>query len=130
MTDTTQPIAQLRHLYQNMVNGGVQNADSAKQIAKGLLGPAIEAHVQNPAKIERGAGDVSKTPQKSNTSQAPAVPADWPELQRLANCCPELNLSNYGPDDVDELNAWAIEVSLCIARTAAAPQPSTRKDTP
>jgi hypothetical protein len=182
---------------------------------------ALEAHVQNPAKIEHVAGDVSKTPQKSNMAQAPAVsricntcrgtgivkglhnwlnggtrdqacwncspaqapavpawkdndtaklvndlrdvaiefhdsqqlreriaqivrpiatlmaqapavPADWPELQRLANCCPELNLNNYGPDDVDELNAWAIEVSLCIARTAAAPQPEAdeamRKD--
>jgi hypothetical protein len=70
------------------------------------------------------------TPLAQAPAQAPTVSADWSELQRLANCCPELNLSNYGPDDVDELNAWAIEVSLCIARTAAAPQPSTRKDTP
>lgn len=45
----TQPtaLAQLRHLYQNMLNGGVRDAESAKRIAEGLLGPAIEA-------LERG----------------------------------------------------------------------------
>jgi len=42
------------------------------------------------------------------------------ELRRLSDCCPELNLSNYGPDDVDELNGWAIEVSQCIDRALAA----------
>lgn len=36
------------------------------------------------------------------------------ELKRLASVCPELNLNNYGPDDVDELNAWAIEVAQAI----------------
>lgn len=46
---STQPtaLAQLRHLYQNMLNGGVRDAESAKRIAEGLLGPAIEA-------LERG----------------------------------------------------------------------------
>lgn len=45
----TQPtaLAQLRHLYQNMLNGGVRDTASAKRIAEGLLGPAIEA-------LERG----------------------------------------------------------------------------
>ncbi len=38
------------------------------------------------------------------------------ELRRLADCCPELNLCNYLSDDVDELNAWAIEVVQCINR--------------
>lgn len=42
------------------------------------------------------------------------------ELRRLSDCCPELNLSNYGPDDVGELNGWAIEVSQCIDRALAA----------
>jgi hypothetical protein len=58
MQNTTQTIAQLRHLYQNMVNGGVQNADSAKRIAESLLSPAIAA-------LE---------------AQAPAVPAVLPEI--------------------------------------------------
>ena len=52
------------------------------------------------------------------------------ELRRLSGCCPELNLSNYGPDDVDELNGWAIEVSQCIDRALAAqpaPQPVARE---
>lgn len=57
--------------------------------------------------------------------QAPAEgDAAMAELVRLANCCPELNLSNYGPDDVDELNAWAIEVAQEIDRLVTAqPQP-------
>ena len=40
-------LAQLRHLYQNMVNGAVRDTASAKRIAEGLLAPAIEA-------LERG----------------------------------------------------------------------------
>ena len=46
---------------------------------------------------------------------------DTDELRRLSACFPELNLSNYGPDDVEELNAWAIEVAQCIDRALAAP---------
>lgn len=46
MTEPT-AIAQLRHLYQNMVNGAVRDTASAKRIAEGLLAPAIEA-------LERG----------------------------------------------------------------------------
>ena len=46
MTEPT-ALAQLRHLYQNMVNGAVRDTASAKRIAEGLLAPAIEA-------LERG----------------------------------------------------------------------------
>ena len=46
MTDPI-ALAQLRHLYQNMVNGAVRDTASAKRIAEGLLAPAIEA-------LERG----------------------------------------------------------------------------
>ena len=35
-------IAQLRHLCQNMLNGGVRDTASAKRIAEGLLAPVIE----------------------------------------------------------------------------------------
>ena len=42
MTEPT-ALAQLRHLYQNMVNGAVRDTASAKRIAEGLLAPAIEA---------------------------------------------------------------------------------------
>jgi len=35
-------IAQLRHLYANMVNGGVKDSAAAKRIAEGLLAPVIE----------------------------------------------------------------------------------------
>jgi len=51
---------------------------------------------------------------------AGAMHGEHAELRRLSDCCPELNLSNYGPDDVDELNGWAIEVSQCIDRALAA----------
>lgn len=46
MTEPTE-LSQLRHLYQNMVNGAVRDTASAKRIAEGLLAPAIEA-------LERG----------------------------------------------------------------------------
>ena len=35
-------IAQLRHLYANMVNGAVKDSAAAKRIAEGLLAPVIE----------------------------------------------------------------------------------------
>jgi len=35
-------IAQLRHLYANLINGGVRDTASAKRIAEGLLAPVIE----------------------------------------------------------------------------------------
>ena len=35
-------LAQLRHLYSNLINGGVRDTASAKRIATGLLGPVIE----------------------------------------------------------------------------------------
>ena len=46
MTEPTE-LSQLRHLYQNMVNGAVRDTVSAKRIAEGLLAPVIEA-------LERG----------------------------------------------------------------------------
>ena len=46
MTDPI-ALAQLRHLYQNMVNGAVRDTASAKRMAEGLLALAIEV-------LERG----------------------------------------------------------------------------
>jgi hypothetical protein len=40
-TPTDAALSQLRHLYQNMTNGGVRDTASAKRIAEGLLSPAI-----------------------------------------------------------------------------------------
>ena len=37
----TEAIAQLRHLYQNMVGGGISTAEQARNAAQGLLSPAI-----------------------------------------------------------------------------------------
>nr|WP_279086034.1 hypothetical protein [Comamonas thiooxydans] len=49
----TTALANLRHLYRNLANGGVQDAEGAKRIAEGLLAPAISA-------LESG-----QTPQRS-----------------------------------------------------------------
>lgn len=38
-----QALAQLRHLYQNMVSGGITTAEQARSVAQGLLSPAIAA---------------------------------------------------------------------------------------
>ena len=35
-------------------------------------------------------------------------------LKQLADSFPELNLSNYGAEDVDELHSWALEVVQAI----------------
>ena len=46
MTEKTQPLltdalTRLRHLYSNLMNGGVRDTASAKRIAEGLLSPVI-----------------------------------------------------------------------------------------
>lgn len=43
LRDAAQALAQLRHLYANLTNGGVRDTASAKRIADGLLSPAIVA---------------------------------------------------------------------------------------
>jgi hypothetical protein len=74
-------IASLRHLYENMLNGAVRDTASAKRIATGLLGPAIE-------KLERAA------PIEPAKTEAPArivdhIPADaatlLKELKNIAH---------------------------------------------
>ena len=67
MTPTPAPIgadaalAQLRHLYDNLANGGVRDTAQAKRIAEGLLAPAIAA-------LERAA---------LASAAQPAVPPGW-----------------------------------------------------
>ena len=68
MTEPT-ALSQLRHLYQNMVNGAVRDTASAKRIAEGLLAPAIAA-------LERG------TPQPTQ-AQAGAVPLTDEQIARI-----------------------------------------------
>jgi hypothetical protein len=74
-------VASLRHLYENMLNGAVRDTASAKRIATGLLGPAIE-------KLERAA------PIEPAKTEAPArivdhIPADaatlLKELKNIAH---------------------------------------------
>lgn len=62
--------------------------------------------------------------------QPEAQPCSLQELIRLASICPELNIGNYGLDDVEKLNDWAVEVAQEIDRLAApsaqAPQPEAQ----
>ena len=59
-------IAQLRHLYQNMVNGAVRDTASAKRMAEGLLALAIEV-------LER---DTPPAEQQAAPKAAPAPLSD------------------------------------------------------
>lgn len=52
---------------------------------------------------------------------APVPQGRLAELKRLAEICPELNMANYGPDDVDELNNWAVEIAQCAEALVSAP---------
>ena len=55
----TDALARLRHLYSNLVNGGVRDTASAKRIAEGLLAPVIEdLERRTPAPV--GVGEVAE----------------------------------------------------------------------
>lgn len=57
MTHATD-IAKLRHLYANLVGGGVRDASQAKRIAEGLLAPVIES-LERAAAHERKFGPIT-----------------------------------------------------------------------
>ncbi|MFA9439448.1 hypothetical protein ACDA63_07405 [Uliginosibacterium sp. sgz301328] len=59
---------------------------------------------------------------RDRAAPAPVVPEEWLLVPTaLLDRFPELNLCNYTSDDVDELNAWGIEVMLAAAPAAPAP---------
>ena len=75
MTDTTPApigadaaLAQLRHLYRNLIEGGVRDTAQAKRIAEGLLAPAI-------AVLERAA--LASAAQPASAPAAVAEPVAW-----------------------------------------------------
>ena len=75
MTDTTPAptgadaaLAQLRHLYRNIIEGGVRDTAQAKRIAEGLLAPAI-------AVLERAA--LASAAQPASAPAAVAEPVAW-----------------------------------------------------
>ena len=84
-------LAQLRHMYQNMLNGGVRDTASAKRIAEGLLAPVIE-------RMERAV---------SPAGREPLTDAQAQEL---------IELESWGPDAIG-LNAQLLRT---IRRTEAA----------
>ena len=63
MTDP-RALAQLRHLYQNMVNGAVRDTASAKRIAENLLATAIEALERGTPPVAQGGAEDAAPSQK------------------------------------------------------------------
>ncbi len=58
----------------------------------------------------------------SPRAEAQAVPEGWKLVPaEIIDKFPELNTSNYSHDDVDELNAWGIELVLAAAEEQAVP---------
>ena len=55
----TDALASLRHLYSNLVNGGVRDTASAKRIAEGLLAPVIE-DLERRTSAPVGVGEVAE----------------------------------------------------------------------
>ena len=55
----TDALARLRHLYSNLVNGGVRDIASAKRIAEGLLAPVIE-DLERRTSAPVGVGEVAE----------------------------------------------------------------------
>ena len=55
----TDALARLRHLYSNLVNGGVRDTASAKRIAEGLLAPVIE-DLERRTSAPVGVGEVAE----------------------------------------------------------------------
>lgn len=72
---TDKIIADLRHVYQNMVNGGVRDTASAKRIAEGLLAQAIE-------QLERRA-----QPAPADSVLEDAARLDWLALAGPTSIC-------------------------------------------
>ena len=54
---------------------------------------------------------IDKLTEELQAAKAQAVPDGYTLIStEILDRFPEINLSNYGPDEVDALNAWGIEV--------------------
>ena len=74
MTDPI-ALAQLRHLYQNMVNGAVRDTASAKRMAEGLLALAIEV-------LERGDFKEQTMTEPTDAELDAVLCKHWPALMQ------------------------------------------------
>jgi hypothetical protein len=124
MTEQIQPtdaLAKLRHLYANMINGGVRDTASAKRIAEGLLSPAIEAleKLGTPAGVGEPEGWITwfRTPTGSREpiySHGPKKPSHGAELDALLRkyplfTTPQPTQAQAGavPLDSDDIRTYA-----------------------
>ena len=108
MTDPI-ALAQLRHLYQNMVNGAVRDTASAKRIAEGLLAPTIEA-------LERG--DLKE--------QAVAKPTYWTNMLPCPFCGGSPT-TIVRPDNIDGTQFFFAIACYCGRHSACAHKMAVRK---
>ena len=106
----TDPIvlAQLRHLYQSMVNGAVRDTASAKRMAEGLLALAIEA-------LERATPPAA---QQAAPKAAPGEPSDTSFSQFLSDVMTAAGLVSHGK----QCKALGDRLADMVMRLRAAPQ--------
>jgi hypothetical protein len=72
-------ISQLRHLYANLVNGGVKDSAAAKRIAEGLLAPVIESLESSPKHISLCSDQIKALEDARNTAMEFTLRARVPE---------------------------------------------------
>jgi hypothetical protein len=100
-------LAQLRHLYSNLLNGGVRDTASAKSIATGLLGPVIESlerasearAAPHPAWCSCGACN----PEDAEASATGAEPSGWSNAQLDSMLTDALKERDHCEDMADQL---------------------------
>lgn len=119
-------VAKLRHVYTNLVNGGVRDTTSAKRIAAGLLSPAIEV-------LERlaapGAAIAAREQEKAQAA-----------INAIAALAPQLEDSVHGPRrrcqhcdhawQTNEKEHHALNCAYVIATSVPHTPPASRDEAP
>ena len=105
---TAMALAQLRHLYHNMIGGGVRDAGEAKTIAAGVLAPVIVAL------------ETSAAPQPAVAAGWMMVPVVPSEQMKLAAKAADMDHSDYRDWIVSE---WPEFLRIWTAMLKAAPLP-------
>lgn len=70
----TEALAQLRHLYQNMVNGGVSTAEQARSAADGLLSPSIVSLEKQAQELEAARARIAELEATANSPGLRRIP--------------------------------------------------------
>lgn len=70
----TEALAQLRHLYKNMVNGGVATAEQARSAADGLLSPSIASLEKQAQELEAARARIAELEATANSPGLRRIP--------------------------------------------------------